>query len=411
MAFFSKPPAKKKPQVAKPSVQPRAAGAASGAQGVSAREIAAQAAKRGARPADTNWGSTVTGARLVPWSPAKATFEVAQVNPGLCAVLENAALRFASGQGSDARSLLEEGLANDAEAKLSPLAWLALFDLMQRDHDKAAFDRLSMEYVTQFESSAPAWEARMKPQAAPKALGGYVAVSGPLTAASEKQLEGLKRAVARRVESARLDLGSIQGFDDAGARLLADALGEARRAHIALQLQAGDSLVPELADALKKGRDAGEGAWLLALELLQWTHDREAFEERAIDFAVTFELSPPSWEPAQPVKPGLEPGAGEAPTNGHSADPEMLQWSGVLAGSVEPQIGKLSDASHDRSVIAVDMSEVERIDFVCANALVNAVAKIESQRKVVQMIGVSPIIRALLLLLGTSPRVFVKKSP
>ena len=42
----------------------------------------------------------------------------------------------------DARELLEEGIENDADTKLSPLAWLALFDLLQREGDKAAFDAL-----------------------------------------------------------------------------------------------------------------------------------------------------------------------------------------------------------------------------------------------------------------------------
>jgi anti-anti-sigma regulatory factor len=280
---------------------------------------------------------------------------------------------------------------------------------MQRENDKAAFDRLSMQYVAQFESSAPAWEEKGKPENAPKTPGGYVVISGSLTAASAKQLDGLKRAIARRADATRLDLAAVQGFDDEGARLLADTLGEARRARIGLQMQASEGLVSALNAALKNGREAGEGAWLLALELMQWANDSAAFEDRAVEFAVTFELSPPSWEPPEAAAAAPKSEATEAPSNGN-ADPEMLQWSGVLAGS-EPQIARLTDSAHDRSVVAVDLSEVERIDFVCANALVNAVSRVESQHKSVQMIGVSPIIRALLLLLGVPPRVFVKKTP
>ena len=55
------------------------------------------------------------------------------------------------------------------------------------------------------------------------------------------------------------------------------------------------------------------------------------------------------------------------------------------------------------------MSDVERIDFVCAGALLNAISRIEAQRKSVQIVGASPIIRALLLLIGISPRHFIKK--
>ena len=205
---------------------------------------------------------------------------------------------------------------------------------------------------------------------------------------------------------------SLQGFDDAGARLLADALAEARRAKVALQVQQGAKLAQALDEALKKGRDAGEGAWLLALELLQWSNDRAAFEDRAVDFAVTFELSPPSWEP--PGDPCRRPARArrqrDAGGNGEAADPDVTKWSGVLAGSLAPQLGKFADCAHGRPVVVVDMSEVERIDFVCAGALLNLITRIEAQRKAVQIVGVTPIIRALLLLLGVSPRHFVKKA-
>jgi anti-anti-sigma regulatory factor len=59
-------------------------------------------------------------------------------------------------------------------------------------------------------------------------------------------------------------------------------------------------------------------------------------------------------------------------------------------------------------MIPIDMSAVERIDFVCAGALLNAITRTEGQRKTVQIAGASPIIRALLLLIGISPRHFIK---
>jgi hypothetical protein len=43
-------------------------------------------------------------------------------------------------------------------------------------------------------------------------------------------------------------------------------------------------------------------------------------------------------------------------------------------------------------------------------ALLNAVHRIEQQRKAVQIVGATPIVRALLLLIGISPRHFVKKA-
>ena len=80
-----------------------------------------------------------------------------------------------------------------------------------------------------------------------------------------------------------------------------------------------------------------------------------------------------------------------------------------MTGSLAPNLGKLADSMHAHAVVAVDMSDVERIDFVCAGALLNLINRIESQSKAVQIVGASPIIRALLLLIGVSPRHFVKK--
>jgi anti-anti-sigma regulatory factor len=316
---------------------------------------------------------------------------------------------------AQARSLLEESVRTDHDTRTSPLAWLALFDVLQRAGDRAAFDQLALQYVVQFERSPPAWEAKAKPAAGPRIVGGsLVTVSGRLTGSTSPYFDGLKRAIAQRVPEARVDLMGVTGFDDAGARGLADLLAEARRARMALRVQRSERLRPLLDTAMRQGPEAGEGAWLLALELLQWANDREAFEDRAVEFAVKFERSPPSWEPPA-TAPGSEGGAdvealaGSGTAVPDAPDTDTVRWSGVMAGSLVPQLGRLAEFAATRVVVAVDMSEVERVDFVCAGALLNAINRVESQRKSVQIAGATPIIRALLLLIGISPRHFVKK--
>jgi ABC-type transporter Mla MlaB component len=409
MALFSKPPAKKTPPLAaKPAREP----ASSTPSRPSARDLAAKAGAMGKDrrpklepvPAD----ESITGASLIEWTPAQQAIEVAQANPGLCAVLENAALLFASGQAAGARTLLEQGVASDHDTKQSPLAWLALFDLLQRAGDRTAFDQLALQYSMQFERSAPGWEGRETASSPKAAVGGYLAVTGKLTAESAAQVEGLRRAAAKKLPNARLDLSAVAGFDDEGAHLLAAALGEARKAQLALSIERPQKLKTLLDAAVKNGRDGGEGAWLLSLELLQWMHDQPTFDDRAIEYALAFEVSPPSWEPP-PL--GLAPleSAG-APPPAQAAETDALKLAGVIAGTASAQVAKLLDYAHGRHVIAVDLAAVDRIDFVCAGALLNAVNRIEGTRKAVQIAGATPIIRALLLLIGLSPRHFVKKS-
>ncbi len=414
MSMFSKPPTKK-PEPAGADVRQRGGPPVNPGRAPSAREVASHAAHKAAgaadrRQVDPGADITVTGPSLIEWSsPGQPSFEVAQANPGLCAVLEDAALRYASGHADQARALLEQGVQTDHDTKLSPLAWLALFDLQQRAGDKIAFDQFAMQYVVQFERSAPAWEATEKPQPGARvASGGYIGLTGRLSSGVATQLEGLKRAMAKQLSEVRLDLMSVTGFDDEGARLLATALGDARRKKFTIQLQRAEKLKPMLEAMVKKGREGGEGAWLLSLELLQWSNAHAAFEDRAVEYAVTFELSPPSWEPPPLPKTADAPPAAEA--DGSPTESEMLCWTGALLGSSALQLGRLNEYALSRPVVAVDMSGVERIDFVCAGTLLNTINRIEGQRKAVQFVGASPIIRALLLLIGISPRHFVKKA-
>ncbi len=213
-------------------------------------------------------------------------------------------------------------------------------------------------------------------------------------------------AATQKQSQVRLDLGSLSGADDAGARLLADALAQLRKRRYALVVQHPEKIWRALESAVKQGREAGEGYWILLLELLQWQNNREAFEDRAVEFAVSFELSPPSWEPppsaAAAPPPAEQPAAVKEP-------PEMLRWRGTMTGPTDPQLATLAEFREGRSTVPIDVSAVDRIDFVCAGALLNAIIRSEAQRKTVQIAGASPIIRALLLLIGISPRHFIKK--
>ena len=419
MALFSKPPVKKTVVNMPPDPPPPR----KGGRPLSARELAERASARAggvhAVPAEPTGDITVTGTSLIEWTQsAPMSIEVGQANPGLCAVLENAALLFASGQSAGARSLLEQGVQTDHDTKLSPLAWLALFDLLQRVDDRAAYDQLALQYVVQFERSAPVYDETAKPACSPKAgAGGFIALTGKLSSATPNQFDGFKKAIEKRVPAARLDLGSVSQFDDGGARALADVLALARKRGMRIAIQRPEKLASALTAAVKQGKEGGEGAWLLALEMMQWRQDRAAFEDRALEYAIAFELSPPSWEPGQ--APASEPkpkgeGSGDNALEGATVPPvpegEEIVWTGVMAGPMGPHLTRLMEFANGRPVISVDMAAVERVDFVCAGALLNMINRIEMQRKSVQISGATPIVRALLLLIGISPRHFVRKN-
>ena len=438
MAFplFPKSSAKAKPRLeptprpktdaepaSKPAAKPEAARRGI-LRPVSARELAAAvkdkdalAAKveRAGQVAEERDGEiTVSPESAMQWHPGEpGKIQVAEATPGLCAVLENAALLHANGQTLPARGILEDGIVNDAEAKASPLAWLALLDLMHRLGDRAGFERLALNYVVAFERSAPGWEEyshRTPPAGNKPVVAGYVALTGKLSATHASQISGLL-SVAQKQPSMRLDLGGLLGADDAGATLLAQALGQLRSRRFALALQNPAKIRAALEMAVKQGRDASEGYWLLLLELLQWQNQHTAFEDRAVEYAVAFEVSPPSWEPPPQVQaPVASVPAGSQANGSVPPGSEQLVLQGVLTGSGDPQVARLSDFRDGNAAVPIEMSAVERIDFVAAGALMNSISRIEAQHRVVQIVGASPIVRALLLLIGISPRNFVKKA-
>ena len=89
---------------------------------------------------------------------------------------------------------------------------------------------------------------------------------------------------------------------------------------------------------------------------------------------------------------------------------EVLPWSGVVTGPHPEAVARLFEFADGREIVPVDLTQVERIDFVGAGAVYNAIKALEERRKAVQIFGATPIIRAILMLIGVAPGHFYKKA-
>jgi anti-anti-sigma regulatory factor len=393
-------------------------------------DLAAGGAVRGRGPGLPDQGSTrpdPTGAKAaIPdfattqrlilsddWNPRHSRIEVSDSAPGLTPILENAALLFANGQSETARAVLEDGLRADRETQRAVLAWLALFDLLQRLDDRATFEQVALHYVVAFERSAPMWDesrrslAVARPAASAGVPGRMVALIGELNHQSEPQVDALVRATESQ-SLVRLDVSALAAVTNEGAQLLTDALRDLRRRGVLLHWQGLERLRGVLEGRVTATSASDEGCWLLLLEALQWQGDQNAFEERAVEYAITFELSPPSWEP-----PAVSPP--EIPVEGSEPQPvddtsEVLAMTGMLCGPADAQVGRLYDFANGRDHVLVDMAAVDRIDFVCAGSFYNAIQQLQRRDAQVHIAGASAIIRALLLLIGVPPRHFAKRA-
>lgn len=315
--------------------------------------------------------------------------------------VEQVAVLFANGQDSAARSILESLLRTypgDEGIRL----WRLLFDLLQILGDRAAFDRYGLEFAERFELSPPAWRAEQCLQLVPTENGQAFALQGVLTADDCRQVQQLTQLLAQAGEL-RLDFSRLAGCDDLVAGMLAEALIDARRRGKALALSGADALIKRLDERLKVGDAAHEPSWRLLLELLQRHGTQEHFEERAVDYAVTFELSPPSWE-SQRVAGKSKPVEAEA-----ARGAEIHYLSGDLKSERFEDMLPLLESS-DQPLI--DFSCVRRVDFFSAGQLVNRLAPFKAAGKEIIIRSPNHLVAELMAVVGLNKqaRIIVPKS-
>jgi anti-anti-sigma regulatory factor len=348
-------------------------------------------------------------------APSGIEIEVSE-DQGLGPSLENAALMFAHGNPAAATAALSHAL--DTPERTQTLVWMCLFDLFARAGDRAMFDDLALKFVVQFERSAPAWdEMTGRPAASAKpantATGKARALlrgdlSDPTLPAVSIILETSKQksSPAQRMD---VDINELDSVDDTCGVLVAGALAAIRRRGVFVSFRGLDAAINRLSAPLQPMVRERKGQWYLVLELLQWAGHHEKFEDRAVDFAVTFEISPPSWESISVQQKSIIADAAKAdavPDIGAASD--RVVWLGELKGSTDACLKTVAPAVVTTNPVVVDMKGVQRIDFVCGGAISNAFTRLMAQAIDVRVVGASPIIQALLQLTGAPATLFTK---
>lgn len=320
------------------------------------------------------------------------------------ACVEQVAVLFANGQDASARSVLETFL----QAYPGPDGkrfWLMLFDLLQVQGDRAAFDKLGVEYVHACETSPPAWRDYNAPrQAAIARSNGMltVALQGVLTEDNLQPIVEIRDLLQKKTAFV-IDCAKFIGCDDEVAEQLVGLLVQARKAKLAVTLADVDGILKRLSDRAVVGESGHEPVWRLLLELLQRHGTQEVFEERAVDYAITFELSPPSWE----VLPQSAMAAPPEKTASRADDAYYL--SGELKNyRFDDLIAVLDGAAHP----VLDFSDVSRLDFVSAGQLVNRLVPYKAQGKEIIIRSPNRLVAELMAVVGVNKqaRIIVPKS-
>jgi ABC-type transporter Mla MlaB component len=324
---------------------------------------------------------------------------------GLSQATEEAAIQFANGRSDAAIDILLRGIAEPDGVRRNPQAWFMLFDLFQVLGMRQEFDKLALDFVVEFERSAPTWQGggaagEQAPAAPrpPKREPGYV-LEGELGAESRRQIADLEE-MAGRDGTLRLDFGRLRGLDDAGCTLLMEAMQRMESLGRRVKLSGTGTLEALLRARIdERGKSCARSVWLLLLKLYQVRGMHEKFEDLSLDYAVAYEVSPPPWETARAAR--FEPPSGEFDVPPQpEAPPEALALSGVLSGANPPQLHELVNYAAARTVVNVDMSRVSRVDFVAAGALLNAIMGFTRNGKAIMIHGANEMIQALFAIVG-----------
>jgi len=312
-------------------------------------------------------------------------------------VIEEIAILFANGQAEEALAKLLPAVREDRSGTSAQQRWLMLFDLYQHLGRKADFEALAVQFALKFERSAPAWrevERRDDPALATGGIG-YCALSGTLSEASAAALEKL-RGAAERLRSIRIDCSKLEGLDGPGCGLLRQTLLFIRRAGKEIVFTGEERLTRLLEELCQPGRrETDEAVWDLLLEIYRMLDLKEKFEEAAVNYAITFEVSPPSWESTAGAIPKRAPRSEPIDNTG-----EALILSGEITGASEALAARLQEWAATRRGLSIDMSQARRVDFVTAGLMLRVLSKLQPAGLPIQISGANELIHALFHVMG-----------
>jgi ABC-type transporter Mla MlaB component len=267
-----------------------------------------------------------------------------------------------------------------------------LFDLYGIQNREKEFEQLALDYAVRFESSPPVWQKQ----------NGNGSASTPQAEAASLELPGLldKNAAATLREAigatdkkavVRIDFSRIEMVDETGADECAKILSAARKAKRKLQVSGVDRLIALLQD-LNRATHSRSVHWLLLLELYQTLGQQEPFEDLAVDYAVRFEVSPPSWSE-------VEAAVVVAAAPAEPLD-DALRLTGEITPSTDSVLQQLGSYAATHNEVLVDLSKVTRVDYGSVSQFISVLMQCLGSGKAITLRGHNALIHELFRVMG-----------
>lgn len=352
--------------------------------------------------------------------------------------LEEASIRFANGDDAGAEAGLLETLGPQGSRARHADTWLALFDLYRATGQQDKFENLAVEFVGRFDRSAPQWFSMpemVQQLSQPASSAGPAAGNGPAadwicpSKLGIQTVAALSAALARAPMPWRLDWKNLKTVDENAVEPLCKVFSGWAAQPVQLRFMGEAQLQHVLQDATPSGmRDTPQGWWQLRLETLRVTHQPDEFELTALDFCVTYEVSPPAWDSARcdykPLEPRGSAVAGQAiigdvyrdsvPSSLSSAmegDTEMggnsqmshlyaVELSGQIEGDAITVLDTLEAKLMGADIMVISCAKLIRVDFSAAGTLLNWVSAREAENRAVQFTDVNRLVAAFFNVIG-----------
>ena len=334
--------------------------------------------------------------------------------------LDEAVIAFANADFGQCEEALQRITGEGGDRSQHAETWLVLFDLYRATGQQQHFESLALDYAQQFGWSAPQWYSL--PKLVADALADEPLMASSSGRASQAQgdvgwisPEQLDIEAVARLRSQTLQMPLPWIFDWSGLRSI-DAEAAMQLSAIfrlwsgqALEMRwlAGDRLFGVLQDAAPTGvRDADPAFWLTRLDALRLANRPDQFDEAAIDYCVTYEVSPPSWEPTRcnvHISGGSQSTRNPpmsvisdvstsflesslADDGGGGIEVAHVELSGQLVGDISETLGKLLAELGSAPVVSVSCARLIRVDFIAAGDLLNWVLARRNEARAVQFV-------------------------
>ena len=349
--------------------------------------------------------------------------------------LDEAVIAFANADFEQCEQALA-GLTGPAGTRAQHAeTWLVVFDLYRATGQQHKFESLALDYAQQFGWSAPQWFSM------PKAVAEAASEERPSRSRVEGQVgwvcpshldaDGVAELASRALQMPLpwvFDWSAMQAIDAEASGRLSELFRSWIPQDLDMRWLSGERLFAALQEAAPTGvRDADPAFWQVRLDALRMTNRPDQFDEAAIDYCVTYEVSPPSWEAARCVVriTGPNQGTTQPPLSVVSDvstsfeesqltdDPTMVQvgtveLSGQLVGDIAETLKKMDAELGTAKIVNVSCARLIRVDFIAAGDLLNWVLARRAENRTVSFIEAHRMVALFFGAMGINEHANVK---